>query len=153
MTEKLSAGDLCTRIVTITDRDMSVVEAAQLMRDHHVGCLVVTDDSPHGRLVVGLLTDRDIVTAVVAEEIDPMQIQVEAVMTREVVTAAETDSVSDLLDKMRRKGLRRLPVVTRAGVLVGLVTLDDLLTVMAEQLRAMALSIEAGQMRERKLRP
>jgi CBS domain-containing protein len=54
---------------------------------------------------------------------------------------------------MRRKGLRRLPVVTPAGVLVGLVTLDDLLTVMAEQLRAMALSIEAGQMRERKLRP
>lgn len=84
----------------------------------------MTDESPHGRLVVGLLTDRDIVTAVVAEEIHPTQIQVEAVMTRDVVTAAETESVSELPDKMRRKGLRpavgccpppRQPVAQRAG--------------------------------------
>lgn len=152
MTEKLSAADLCTRIVTIAERRLSIVQAAQLMREHHVGCLVVVDDSPDGRLVVGMLTDRDIVTAVVAEEIDPMQRQVEDVMTRDVVSAAETDSVSDLLQTMRRKGLRRLPVTTPTGVLVGLVTLDDLLAVIVEQLRAMALSIEAGQMRERKLR-
>lgn len=44
MPEKLSAGDLCTRIVTIAERDMAVVEAAQPMRDRHVGCLVVTDE-------------------------------------------------------------------------------------------------------------
>jgi len=152
MTEPLNAGALCTRIVTIADRSMSVVQAAQLMRDHHVGCLVVVDETDNGRLVVGLLTDRDIVTAAVAQEMDPARLQVEDVMTRDVVSALEADSVADLLGTMRRKGLRRLPVTSPSGVLVGLVTLDDLLQVLSEQLHAMALSIEAGQLRERKVR-
>lgn len=153
MSETLSAGDLCTRIVTIAGRDMPVLQAAQLMREHHVGCLVVVDETGAGRLVVGLLTDRDIVTRVVAEEFEPARLRVEDVMTRDVVTAAEADSVLDLLSKMRRKGLRRLPVTTADGALVGLITLDDLLQVTAEQLQAMALSIEAGQQRERRVRP
>lgn len=153
MSETLNAGDICNRIVTITDRQMSVLQAAQLMRDHHVGSLVVVDESGAGRLVVGVLTDRDIVTAVVAKEVDPSTLRVEDVMSSDVVVALEDDSVTDMLHKMRRKGLRRLPVVTPAGVLVGVVTLDDLLSLAAEQLREMALAIEAEQMRERKARP
>lgn len=153
MTEKLTAGDLCTRIVAFATRDMTVERAAQLMREHHVGCLVVVDDAPEGRLVVGLLTDRDIVTGVVAMSLDPAQLAVENVMTADVVTAREGDSLEDLLTRMRRKGLRRLPVTTPQGVLVGLLTLDDLLAVMAEQLKAMAAAIEIEQLRERKLRP
>jgi CBS domain-containing protein len=153
MSEKLSAGDVCNRIVTIAERNLPVLRAAQLMRDHHVGSLVVVDETGAGRLVVGLLTDRDIVTSVVAMEVDPATLVVEDVMSHDVVTALESDSVSDLLRTMRRKGLRRLPVVTPNGALVGLVTLDDLLSLMAEQLREMALAIEAEQRRELKTRP
>lgn len=153
MSDKLSAGDICNRIVTIAGRTLPVLQAAQLMRDHHVGSLVVVDETGAGRLVVGLLTDRDIVTSVVAMDVDPATLVVEDVMSRDVVTALEGDSVSDLLRSMRRKGLRRLPVVTPAGALVGLVTLDDLLSLMAEQLREMALAIEAEQRRELKARP
>ena len=153
MSEKLNASDLCNRIVAFAERDMRVVRAAQLMRDNHVGCLVVVDDSGAGRLVVGMLTDRDIVTAVVAKEVDPALVTVEEVMSRDVVTALEDDSVTYLLKTMRRKGLRRLPVTTPQGVLVGLVTIDDLLPLMAEQLRDMALAIEAEQLREHKARP
>lgn len=153
MSEKLNAGDVCNRIVTIAERKLSVLKAAQLMRDHHVGSVVVVEDSSSARRVAGILTDRDIVTSVVAKEVDAARLLVEDVMSSDVVTALEDDSVTDLLRTMRRKGLRRLPVVTAAGALVGLVTLDDLLTLMAEQLRDMALAIEAEQKRELKSRP
>lgn len=153
MTEKLTAGDLCNRIVAFATRDMTVEQAAQLMREHHVGCLVVADDAPEGRLVVGMLTDRDIVTGAVALSLDPARLSVENLMTAEVITAGEGDSMEDLLTRMRRKGLRRLPVTTPQGVLVGLVTLDDLLAVMAGQLKALAAAIETEQLRERQLRP
>jgi CBS domain-containing protein len=153
MSEKLNAGDICNRIVTVAGRDMSLVQAAQLMRDHHVGCLVVVDETDAGRLVVGMLTDRDIVTAVIAQEVEPNTLRVEDVMATDVVTALEEDSVMDLLGLMRRKGLRRIPVTTPGRALQGLVTLDDLLEIFAEQLRALVLAIEAEQLRERKARP
>lgn len=153
MSEKLNAGDVCNRIVTIADRKMNLVEAAQLMRDHHVGCLVVADTAGAGNLVVGILTDRDIVTAVVAKELDPRKLLVEDVMSTETVTVLEHDSIVDLLATMRRKGLRRIPVTSTQGVLVGLVTLDDLLELMAEQMHTIVQVIETEQLRERKIRP
>jgi CBS domain-containing protein len=90
-----------------------------------------------------MLTDRDLVTMVVAKELNPARLLVEDVMSAEVVTALEEDTIKDLLVTMRRKGLRRLPVVTPAGVLQDLITLDDLLPVMARQMRDMAAIIEA----------
>jgi len=104
-----------------------VLRAARLMRDHHVGSLVVVDETAAGRLVVGLLTDRDVVTSAVAMEVDPATLVVEYVMSHDVVTPA--------------------------GALLGLVTLDDLLSLMAGQLCEMALAIEAEQRRELKARP
>ena len=153
MSGKLNAGDICNRIVTVAERDMTLVQAAKLMRDHHVGCLVVVDKAGAGRLVVGMLTDRDIITAVIAQEVDPATLRVEDVMTSDVVTALEEDSLMDVLGLMRRKGLRRVPVTSADRVLQGLITLDDLLAILSEQLRAMVLAIEAEQLRERKVRP
>lgn len=152
MNENMTAGDLCNRIVTVGDRRMTVVEAAELMREHHVGCLVVTDATGGGPLVVGVLTDRDIVTAVVAKGIDPALLLVEDVMTADVVTALEHETVMDMLATMRRKGLRRLPVTTPEGILVGLMTLDDLIEVVAEQLRTAVMAIGSEQLRERRVR-
>jgi len=152
MRENMNAADICNRIVTIAERGMPVTEAAQLMRERHVGCLVVVDETGAGRIVVGILTDRDIVTSVVAKALDPAQLVVEDVMSTDVITALEADSIKDLLSTMRRKGLRRLPVVTPEGVLIGLVTLDDLLPLLAEQLRDLAATIEAEQLREIRVR-
>lgn len=153
MREPMNAGDVCNRIVTVAERTMPLLEAAQLMRDQHVGCLVVVDDTGAGRSVVSMLTDRDIVTMVVAKELDVSKLLVEDVMIPEVVTALEEDSIKDLLATMKRKGLRRLPVVTPIGILVGLITLDDLLPLMAEQLHDMATVIEAEYLHERRDRP
>jgi CBS domain-containing protein len=145
----LTAGDLCTRTVVFTDAGMQLAEAARLMRKHHVGSLVVVQErSPAERLVVGMITDRDIATAVVADERDPHAFRVGDVMSKDVVTAREQDSVLDVLAVMRRKGVRRLPVTAAQGELVGLMALDDVLAVVAEQLQALAAAVGAAQRHE-----
>ena len=148
MDDRLDAGTLCTRVVTVAERDMPINEAAQLMRGHHVGCLVVVAETAAGRVPVGVLTDRDIVTAVVARDVDARTLRVEDVMSADPVVVREDASVIDLLRMMRAKGLRRLPVVDAAGALAGLVTLDDMLGLIAEELRATVAAIEAEQARE-----
>jgi CBS domain-containing protein len=152
MGEKMNAGEVCNRVVTVATRKMTVTQAAQRMREQHVGCLVVVDEAGAGRVIAGILTDRDIVTSVVAKGMDPAKLTLEDVMTAEVVMAQEQDSMADLLALMRRKGVRRIPVATPNGVLLGLVTLDDLLEILAEQLRTVVMAIESEQMRERRLR-
>ncbi len=141
MSKRLTAGEVCTRIVTVAFRGMRLAEAAQLMREDHVGCLVVVEDADPGRVVVGVLTDRDIVVSVLASDRDARYISVGEAMTTEVVTAREDDSVLDLLELMRRKGIRRIPITGPQNVLVGMATLDDLLEVVAEEMQALAGAI------------
>lgn len=153
MAVRWDAGELCNRIVVFATRDMTVAQAARLMREHHVGCLVVADPGPEGPRVVGMLTDRDIVAAVVAMSLDASVLRVEDVMSADIVCARSDDSIAELLETLRREGLRRLPVTSPDGVLIGLVTIDDLLPVMAEQLKLLATTIEVEQRRERRRRP
>jgi CBS domain-containing protein len=145
----LTAGDICTRAVVFTDPAMMLGEAARLMRGHHVGSLVVIEErSPADRIVVGMITDRDIASAVVAADRDPHALRVADVMSREVVTAREQDSVLDLLEVMRRRRVRRIPVTGPRGELLGLVALDDLLALVAEQMHALAAAVGAAQKHE-----
>jgi CBS domain-containing protein len=142
----LTAGEICTRTVVHTDRGMLVDEAARLMRTHHVGSLVVTEErSPRERIVVGMVTDRDITTAVVALERDPRAYRVGDIMSPDVVTVREQDALLDVLAVMRRKKVRRVPVTGPRGELAGLVALDDVLAVVAEQLQALAAAVGAAQ--------
>jgi CBS domain-containing protein len=152
MGEKLIAGDICNRVVVVAERQTTLLEAAGRMREQHVGCLVVVEPAGAGRAVVGMLTDRDIVTAVIAKGLDPKTLRVEDVMVGEVVKARETDTFAELLATMQHKGLRRLPVIGVSGSLVGLVTLDDLLAIVAEQMRAIVQAIETEQRHERAAR-
>lgn len=152
MGERLTTGEICTRSVTIAFRTTSVDEAARLMRDNHVGCLVVVDEVDGRRIVVGVLTDRDIVTAVVAPGIDAATLTVDDVMTTDLVTAREDDSLIDLMRSMRRKGVRRIPVVGGQDELTGVVTLDDVLGVLSEELSLLVGTVDNEGQRERKMR-
>lgn len=150
MKDPLTAGDICTRDVVVSDPSMEVVQAAQLMRQHHAGCVVVTEQpSAFDRVVVGILTDRDIAMGVVALDRTPHGMRVGDLMSREVVTAREDDSILDLLSAMRRKGVRRVPVTTPSGSLVGIVALDDVLEVLAQQMHAVATAVGAAQKHDR----
>lgn len=153
LSQALTAGELCTRNTVIAYRKTGINEAARLMREQHVGSLVVVDETVAGRLTVGVLTDRDIVTAVVARDLNPSALTVGDVMSADPQTVREADSVLDVLSAMRHKGVRRLPVTDAKGVLLGVIALDDLLGVVSEQLQALVEAIESEQQRESRTRP
>ncbi|OGB01691.1 MAG: histidine kinase [Burkholderiales bacterium RIFCSPHIGHO2_12_FULL_61_11] len=148
----MTTGEICARSVTIAFRATPLDEAARLMRDNHVGCLVVVDEVGGKRIVVGVLTDRDIVTAVVAPGLDPATLRVEDVMTTDLVTASGEDSLIDLMRIMRRKGVRRIPVVGGEGELIGVVALDDVLDILSQELSLLVEAIDSEGKRERQMR-
>jgi CBS domain-containing protein len=153
MAVRLSAGDICTRSITFAYGYMAVDAAARMMREQHVGSLVVVDDRPEGRVVVGMLTDRDIVTAIVAKVVDPSLVTVGEVMSADVVSVRDDDSIIDVLSTMRRKGVRRVPVVDARGALIGLVALDDLLEIVAQELDLAVNAMRNGRRHESVARP
>ena len=154
MREKLTAGDICSRAVTVGYPSLALNEAARLMRARHVGCLVVVEEAAVGEnLVVGILTDRDIAMSVVAADRDPHGVRVGDVMTRDVITAREHDTLLDLLGVMRRRKVRRVPVTSARDLLVGIVSLDDVLAVMAQQMQAVAAAVTAATSHERTALP
>jgi len=130
----MSVGEICVRDVVVMDKQGSLFEAAKLMRDHHVGNLVVTENHPGRRVPVGIVTDRDIVIEVLAEGIDPKSLIVADIMSYDLLMAREDDELFDTIRAMRAHGVRRIPVVNREGGLEGIVSVDDLLDLVAEQL-------------------
>lgn len=148
----MTAGELCSRTVVFAERDMGLVEAARLMRDHHVGALVVVDQANGKRVPVGVLTDRDIAVAVVAKEVDARTLRVGEVMSGEPITVREQDSVLDALRLMRERGVRRVPVTDAQGALVGILAADDVLEAVADQLGDLARAITSGRAHEARAR-
>lgn len=148
-------GEICERdTVTIRPQE-DVFAAAKLMREKHVGFLVVVEPaSIEGAWQpVGVLTDRDIVITVVAREANPRSLRVEDVMTRKPLTTPADGPIDSALADMRRIGVRRLPVVGAKGELTGVLAIDDVLARLTEQLQHVAGSIRSEQLVERALRP
>jgi CBS domain-containing protein len=142
-------GEICNREVIITTPDTTVAAAAKLMRQHHVGSIVIVGSSEAQlRVPVGLITDRDIVVEVTAMDLDPDTITAGDVMGRELATARESEGLLEAMEAMRYKGVRRLPIVGEKGQLVGIVTLDDLLEILAEQVGALVKIVAHEQSRE-----
>ena len=144
----MNAGSICKRgVVTVAPTD-DLIAAAHVMREKHVGYLIV---SKSGR-VVGVLTDRDIVVAVLAQEVDAHALKVGDVMTRYPLLIEEGQSIEAVLSHMREAGVRRVPVVDRSGALTGVLSIDDVLERIADQLINIAGSIRNEQRMERTVR-
>lgn len=148
----MHAGDICNREVVFAHKLMTLTEAASLMRDRHVGSLVVIVDRLSERVPVGMITDRDITVGVVAKGLDPRALTVGEVMATELTTVREQDHVEDVVRLMRQRGVRRVPVLTRSGALAGLLSLDDVLDVLAEQLQDMVHTVDRERAREARAR-
>ncbi len=141
--------DICqNNVVVVTGAD-SVLTAARLMRDQHIGCVIVTADSGDGVRPVGVLTDRDIVVAVLALNLDAEEIAVADVMSADVRVIAADAGIPEALATMRAAGVRRLPVVGAGGVLEGLVSSDDILKALADELGNVARIVVSEQDQER----
>jgi CBS domain-containing protein len=148
----MNAGEICNRDVVFAYRDTGVVEAARLMREHHVGSLVVVVERAGERIPVGILTDRDIVIAAVAQARDPRTLQVADVMSEGLFVVREQDGLAEVLRAMREHGVRRVPVVTPNGALAGLLTMDDLLELVAEELGDFVRTVGRERLRETRAR-
>ena len=148
----MAVGEICNRDVVIAEKALSVVEAAQLMRKHHVGDLVVVEDKGGQKHPVGIVTDRDIVVEVVAAGVNPDALKVGDIMGPEVATVRDSEGLFGALRYMRDKGVRRMPVVDGTGVLVGILTLDDLLSLLAEEMTELAKLVSHERHREAAVR-
>lgn len=135
----MRAGELCIREVVVAKRETSITEAARLMRQHHIGCLVVTDDIAGHASPVGILTDRDIVIEVIAKEVPIGNVTVGDVMSFALLKVSEDEDLLDVAQRMRARGVRRVPVITAdTGELAGIIAMDDILGLLSEELSLLA---------------
>jgi CBS domain-containing protein len=148
----MKVGEVCNREVAFVYGHERVSEAAKVMREHHVGSLVVVAEEARGVVPIGILTDRDIVVEVLTAGLDYGTVSAAEIMSRELITVREEDDVLDAFKTMRSRGIRRLPVLTRSGTLAGIVTIDDLLALVAEQVDDLVKTIASEQSREARSR-
>lgn len=150
----MNVGEVCRRgVVTVQPHD-ELLPAARLMREKHVGYLVVVEPAAAEKTwrPIGVLKDRDLVVGVLAREADPRALRVADVMTRKPVVVMISDSVQHALQEMKRIGVRRLPIVGSVGELVGVISLDDIVEALASQLHDVAGSMRSEQRVEKALR-
>lgn len=130
----MSAGEYCNRDVIVVEKSESVREVARLMREQHIGDVVVVEHSPSGTIPLGILTDRDLVVELLAKEVDLESVSAGDIMSTELVAVSEETKLLDAIKHMREKGVRRLVVVQEGGFLSGILTVDDILELLSEQL-------------------
>ena len=130
----MSVGEYCNRDVVVIEKTKPVREAINLMRKNHVGDVVVVEMCENASIPLGILTDRDVVVEILAEDVDLDAVNVADVMSYQLVTVNEDTKLLDAIKQMRIKGVRRLPVVNEQGELQGILSADDILELVVEQL-------------------
>lgn len=123
-------AEICTKPVVTVGPEATVKEAARLMRTKNVGTVVVVNRTKP----VGIVTDRDIAMAAVADGQDPTSATVQEVMHTNPAVIREDQGVFDAVKMLGERGVRRLPVVDRRGKLTGIVALDDLLILLGNEM-------------------
>ena len=149
----MKAGELCNRNVVTAEPDMSIAQAAELMRSHHVGCLVVVRENEGRVEPAGIVTDRDIVVELLAKGISIDEVTVGDIMSFALLKVSEDESVFECAQRMRSRGVRRVPVITNNGALAGILALDDILSLLGEELSLLCKLTEREAEQEAKKRP
>jgi CBS domain-containing protein len=130
----------------------TIQEAAHLMRRKHTGDLVVVDDDERKPTPLGIITDRDIVVEVLGKGLDPAITTVGSIIRTPVVVAEGTEDSTQVLERMRSHGVRRIPVVGAGGKLIGIVTVDDMLKRLAADVTLLTEVISQEQNHETRTR-
>jgi CBS domain-containing protein len=134
----VDAGELCNREVVVAEPSEPLLDVARRMRDHRVGSIVVVEGPPGARVPVGIVTDRDLVVYAVAAGGTIPERPVYECMTPNVVTAHEREGLDQVLRRMRVHSIRRIPVINDDGVLQGILSIDDLIELLAEEVHDLA---------------
>ncbi|MGV3580998.1 MAG: CBS domain-containing protein [Methylophilus sp.] len=144
----MTVGAICSREIITVQRDATVLHAAMLMRQYHVGDVVVVKKLKDKIVPVGIVTDRDLIIEVVATELDCNVITVGDIMVTSLTVVKDSASVLEALHLMTNKGIRRLPVIDSSGSLIGIVTLDDLLLLFAKEIGLVSKLVTREQKNE-----
>jgi CBS domain-containing protein len=134
----MSISEFCTHNVVCATRDTTALEAARLMRHHHVGDVVIVDESDGVRRPIGIVTDRDLVVEVMAGGVDAGAVKIGELVLRSPVIIEDSASYAETVRLMAVNGVRRMPVVGPGGALLGIITLDDMLRQLTSPLAALA---------------
>jgi len=146
----MQVSEICTRQAVTCGRDAGIRELAQLMRDGHVGDVVVVDRRNGSVVPVGIVTDRDLVVRVLAKELDVAAVTAGDLMAQPLETVVDSESLNDAIWHMRSRGIRRLPVVDGRGSLLGIVSMDDIAAHLAADLADMVRIVPSQSEREKK---
>ena len=144
--------EICTPDVVSCAADRSVLHAARLMRQHHVGDVIIVEDMESDSSPIGVVTDRDIVVEVLGKELDPARVTLRQIMRTPVVVASITEDAAQALERMKFHGVRRIPVVDEKSRLIGVLSLDDLLQRLAADAASLAEVVTREQDREHRMR-
>lgn len=148
----MTVGKFCFREVVVADESSTILEVAKLMRTHHVGNVVVVRRDGELAKPVGIITDRDIVVELIATETDYNALMARDLTGGELVTAHEDESLWDSLQKMRSRGIHRLVIVDSKGGLAGILSVDDVLELLADEITMLAKISFRSQWREEQSR-
>lgn len=149
----MRVGEFCNREVVVIEEDRSVREAAVVMREYHVGDVIVTREQYGKQTPAGILTDRDIALGIVAGGADPESVIVGDAMSFNLTTVSEEDDLMHAIEVMREHGIRRVPVIDAEETLVGILTVDDILDLLSEVLIDLAHLVDRQRKRETETRP
>lgn len=148
----MSVREYCNRSVITVAGGESVLSAARLMREKHVGDVVVVEQREGGVYPQGMLTDRDIVVELVAESVDPGTVTVADTMSEDLLVLDENLEIDRAVSMMADRGVRRAPVVNGEGVLSGILTVDDVLESLVERLVNLSQLVYREQRQEHEKR-
>ncbi len=149
----MRVGEFCNREVVVIGEGSSITEAAVVMREHHVGDVVIVKARYGKQMPVGILTDRDIALEIIARGADPEVVRVGDAMSFDLSTVNEHDDLMHVIEVMRDKGIRRIPVTDADEALVGILTVDDILDVLSEVLIDLTHLVDRQKRREAKCGP
>ncbi len=135
-----------------TTLDSSLVDAAKLMRDHHVGSVIVVTENSTQKIAVGILTDRDLALETIAQGVDPELLKVRDIMSRSLAHATEDDDLFSMIAKMKENGITRLPVISDSGELIGIVTSKKLTQCLIQGLHDLSSLSKEQRQKEEELR-
>ncbi|KTD73302.1 CBS domain-containing protein [Legionella tucsonensis] len=148
----MRVGEYCNRNVVVINGNESVKNAAELMRAYHVGDLILLEEQENKKVPIGIITDRDLVIEVMAAGVKPDSLLVRDILTEPFTYIFENDSLFDALEMMHSKKIRRLPVVDNDKALIGIITLDDFIEILAETMVNVVDVVKLQQKKEARQR-
>lgn len=134
----MNCGDICRKEVVVVRKEDSIRQIAELMRGHDVGTVLVVMGEGNQRKPIGIITDRDIVIRIIANNIDLSSVAAGDVMCCDLVLVHENDDLCAAIERMNEHHVRRVPVVDDQGYLKGIMSSSDAMKLVADEMMSIS---------------